>query len=270
MPLKCLEPVRSYKMESLWEAPVLLRFFVLFCGLCLAPVCFAQKEPIDVPFDGSALTGTPISATGKISVRETVAANEVKSSWEENVVATNRSTKPILLLIGDFDAVGPHSNGGTRLTMEYFFGDAISPGETFSLVERTFGQHFCCINPLNEARQPKAAFHLTFVQFWDGSTFGDAAQAEDALANRDRTLKALRTLAQVAVKDRQRFQSQLEQQLRFDDTLGVFGVIRKTEEQKGTDAAIARTYKVLDAAEDHRDMTLHAGYIPWLREYPVY
>lgn len=109
-----------------------------------------------------------------------------------------------------------------------------------------------------------------FVQFLDGSTFGDAAKAENALANRERTLKALRTLAQVAAKDKQRFQSQLEQQVRLDDALGVFGSIRVTEEQEGVDAAIARMYKIVDAAEDYRDMILHAGYIPWLRDHPVY
>lgn len=233
-------------------------------------VSFAQQEPIDVPFDDAALTASPVTATGKLSVRETVAANEVKSSWEENVSATNRSTKSILLLIGDLDAIGPHSNGGTLLTMEYFFGDPISPGETFSLVKQSFQRDSCCINPLREPHEPKATFRLMFVQFLDGSTFGDPAKAETALANRDRTLKALRTLAHVAAGDKQRFQSQLEQQLRLDDTLGIFASIRETEEQKGTDAAIARTYKILDAAEDHRDMTLHAGYIPWLREYPVY
>ena len=256
-------------MDSLWKAPMSLRFLVLFCWLCLSPVSFAQQEPIDVPFDDAALSGSPIAATGKISVRETVAANEVTSSWDEDISATNRSTKSILLLIGDFDAIGPHSDGGTWLTMEYFFGDPISSGETFSLVKRTFGRGFCCINPL-QTHEPKATFRLMFVQFLDGSTFGDPAKAKDALANRDRTLKALRTLAQVAAGDKQRFQSQLEQQLRLDDTLGVFACIRQTQEQNGTDAAIARTYKILDAAEDYRDMTLHAGYIPWLREYPVY
>lgn len=154
--------------------------------------------------------------------------------------------------------------------MEYYFGDPISPGETFSLVKGTFGQDSCCINPLRETHEPKATFRLTFVQFLDGSTFGDAAKAENALANRDRTLKAFRTLAQVAAKDKQRFQSQLERQLQIDDTLGVFASVRETQEQRGADAAIARTYKILDVAELYRDMTLHEGYIPWLRDHPVY
>jgi hypothetical protein len=270
MSLKGLELVRSYERDSPWKAPMSLRFFVLFCWIFLSPASIAQQEPIDVPFDDAALTASPITATGRISVRETVAANEVKSSWDVDVSATNHFTKSILLLIGDFEAIGPHSNGGALLTMEYFFGDPITPGETFSLVKGTFGRGFCCINPLREAHEPKASFRLIFVQFLDGSTFGDPAKAENALANRDKTLKALRILAQVAAQYRQRFQSQLEQQLRLDDTLGVFAAIRVTQEQKGTDAAVARTYRILDAAEDYRDMILHAGFIPWLRQYPVY
>jgi hypothetical protein len=46
-----------------------LRFFVLFCWLSLSPVSFAQQEPIDVPFDDAAVTTSPITASGKISVR---------------------------------------------------------------------------------------------------------------------------------------------------------------------------------------------------------
>ena len=245
-----------------------LHFFLLFCWLSLSSAS-SQQEPIDVPFDDAALTASAITATGKILVRETVAGNEVKSSWEENGSATNRSTKSILLLIGELDANSPRSNDGTRLTMEYFLGDPILPGETFSLVKRSFVQASCCMNPLRETHEPEATFRLMFVQFLDGSTFGDAAEAENALANREGTLNALRKLAQVAAKDKERFQSQLERQLRLDDTLGVFASIRGIQEQKGTDAAIARTYKILDAAEDHRDMALHAGYLPWLREYPV-
>jgi hypothetical protein len=168
------------------RAPMSLRFFVLFCWLSLSSPSVAQQEPIDVPFDDAALTASPITATGKVSVRETVAANEVKSSWEWNVDATNISTKSVLLLIGELDAIGPHSNGGTQLTMEYFFGEPISPGETFSLYKRSSVHDSCCINPLRETHEPKATFRLIFVQFLDGSTFGDAVQAENALANRDR------------------------------------------------------------------------------------
>jgi hypothetical protein len=82
-----------------------LRFFSLFCLLCLSPASLAQQEAINVPFDETTVAESPIAVAGKISVRETIAANEVNSSWEENVTATNNSTKPILLLVGDLDAI---------------------------------------------------------------------------------------------------------------------------------------------------------------------
>lgn len=50
---------------------------------------------------------------------ETVAANEVKSSWEENVSATNRSTKVTLLLIGELDAISPHGNRDPVKSMSF-------------------------------------------------------------------------------------------------------------------------------------------------------
>jgi hypothetical protein len=114
--------------------------------------------------------------------------------------------------------------------------------------------HAVCINPLDEARDPKAEFRLLLVQFLDGSTFGDIAKAQDVLRVRVTDLNALRKLAEPAHQGDQVFQAQLEQQ---SDPVGfVMGIIRKTREEKGTDAAIAQTHRILAVAEEHQTMIL--------------
>src|SRR5438270_10592389 len=101
------------------------------CLFLLSQTSRSQQKQFDVPVDNSPVAESPIGATGTVSVRETVAGNQVESLWEENVVAKNISDKPIILLIGVLDAVGPHSDGGYRLIIDRFFSqDVIRPGDT--------------------------------------------------------------------------------------------------------------------------------------------
>lgn len=203
------------------------------------------------PFDCTTVAGSPIELTGKISVDETIAANQVKSVWERNVTAKNISAKPILLLVGDLDAIGPHSNGGMRLSREDFFGYPIQPGDTIALAKGSITQVSCCMNPLDKPSDPKSGFRLLFVQFLDGSTLGDAAEAQDVLSTRAKTLNALRKLAEAASQGEQLFQSQLQQQ---SDAAGVLAGIRTTQKERGTNAAIAQTRRILVYAEEHETM----------------
>jgi hypothetical protein len=226
--------------------------FVFF--RCIASV--AQQEAVDVPFDGTVVVGSPIELTGRVSVQETIAGNEVKSSWERNVTAKNISPKPILLLVGDLVAIGPHSNGGIRLSREDFFGYPIQPGGTIALAEGTITQVSCCINLLDKPRDPKSGFRLLFVQFLDGSTLGDAAQAQDVLSTRANTLNALRKLAETANRGEQQFQSQLQQQ---SGAANILMCIRTTQKERGTEAAIAQTRRILVQAEEHETTILGAN-----------
>jgi hypothetical protein len=212
----------------------------------------AQQEAINVPFDNETVAGSPIEVTGKVSVREMVAGNEVESSWEMDLVAKNVSDKPILLLVGDLDAIGPHSNGGARKVIEYFFGSPIEPGASIPLggsgAER---RSRCCINPLDQGHDPKASFRLLFVQFLDGSTLGDPTLAHDLLASRTATLQALRELARsYAEQGEHGFQTQLKDILDHN-SYGVLFMINRTEEEEGTAAAISRVRKLLAVGEEH-------------------
>src|ERR1700730_14758394 len=82
------------------------------CLTLLSRASLGQQKAIDVPFDNTTAPGSPFEVTGKVLVQETIAGNEVSSMWEQNVTAKNISEKPIVMLIGIFDAVGPHSSGG--------------------------------------------------------------------------------------------------------------------------------------------------------------
>jgi hypothetical protein len=226
------------------------RVLPVLCLFLLAQVSRSQQKAIDVPFDDTPVAESPIEATGTLSVRETVAGNQVESLWNENVVAKNISNKPILLLIGVLDAVGPHSDGGYRLTIDRFFSqDVIRPGDTFPLATGTTGRGECCINPLDEARDPNAGFRVEFVQFLDGSTSGDPAIAEDAFASRTSTLRVLQKLDRTySVHGEQAFNAQLESESAHNP-LGNL-LIQKIKKEKETGVAISEVRKMLGLGKE--------------------
>jgi hypothetical protein len=237
---------KRYKMGWFVGGRMWFRVLPFLCLFLLAQVSRSQQKAIDVPFDNLPIAESPIEATGTLSVRETVVGNQVNSVWTENVVAKNISNKPIVFLVGVLDAVGPRSDGGYRLIIDRFFShDVIQPGDTFPLATGTTGRGECCINPLDEARDPKAGFRVEFVQFLDGSTSGDPAVAEDALARRTSTLRVLEKLDRTySAQGEQKFNSQLENESGRNGS-GDFGLIQKVKKEKGTGAAISQVRKML-------------------------
>lgn len=229
--------------------------FLPFLFLFLLPQAFPmQQEPIDVPFENAEIVGNPIEVSGKITVQETVAGNEVSSLWVENVVARNVSNKAILLLVGILDAVGPRSNGGYELIIDRFFSErAIQPAQTTPLPYGNGQEGECCINPVGEAREPKASFHVEFVQFVDGSTFGDPATAKNPLASRRSTFHLLHELERTySEQGEQKFIAGLD---KASNASGTVRLIQRTQEHKGTVAAISQIHKIL-ALADERKMTI--------------
>jgi len=135
--------------------------------------------------------------------------------------------------------------------MEQFFSQhVIEPGDTVPLATGTTGRGSCCINPLDKPRDPKAGFRVEFVQFLDGSTFGDPVSAKDAFASRALTRNFLRKLADTySEQGEQEFEAQMK------DVHGpMLPLIRMTANQKGTSAAIAQVREMLAIGEEREAM----------------
>jgi len=227
------------------------RFLPFLCLLLLSQISLGQQQTIEVPFENQTGAGSPFDVTGKVLVRETIAGNQSESSWEDEVVLKNTSDKPIVLLIAHLNAVGPHSNRANMLTIDRFFKGVLHSGDSFPLPgEMLEGSRevICCINPLDKGRDPKATFRVSFVQFLDGSTFGDPADAQDVFASRTTVVNALRELARTySEQGEKQFHIQLAAS---DASSGVFIRIRQTEQAKGTEAAISQVRSMLTLAKE--------------------
>jgi len=187
-----------------------MRFCIAFClcAVSLYPSSALPQDIISVPLRDKSAAGAPFQVDGKLTLVESVQANELEWSWGEKVAVKNLSDKEILLFVVTIAEGGRHpapvgrrtapGDGSTyRLEDDRFFNEKlIKPGESLILRDTKPGvlDVVCCVDPLVESHDPSAEYRLQFVQFSDGSIFGDAAAARDSLAIRKIILCGLREL----------------------------------------------------------------------------
>jgi len=183
-------------------------FAVTLCTLYLFPFAALQQDLFSVPIVDKSGAGIPLEVRGSLTLRESLRANELEWSWGEQVSAKNISDKAILLFVATITEVGrdsspdgrraaPGSGPTYRLEDDRFFNEKlIEPGESLLLRDTKPGipDVACCVNPLSETHAPSAEYRLYFVQFADGSVFGNPAEAGDSLAIRQTVLRGLHEL----------------------------------------------------------------------------
>lgn len=236
----------------------------LLSALCLSSAALAQ-EVLTVPLVDKTGASSPFQVSGRLLLREAVQANELEWSWGENVAVKNVSGKPILLFVATLTEIGRHpapagrhsapGNGPTyQLEDDRFFSERlIKPGESLVLRDTVPGNPdvACCINPLAEIRDASAEYRLHFVQFADGSTFGDPAEAREALAMRQMIVSALRELLKSCSElGAPGFAAKLTDQSPFSTT-AIRGQILTKYKEDGIRAALDRTEQILATAERH-------------------
>ncbi len=183
---------------------------VPLCALCLFPSMALQQEVFSAPIVDKSDTGGPFQVIGKVTLQESMRVNELAWSWGEKVAVKNVSDKPILFFVITISEVGRHSapvarriapgDGPTyQLEDDRFFNEKlIEPGDSLVLRDTSPGDPdvACCINQLADTHDPFVEYRLQFVQFADGSTFGDPSKARDSLAIRETILRGLHELLQ--------------------------------------------------------------------------
>jgi hypothetical protein len=177
------------------------RFIVAACCFLLvsmlspsSALCAVAEQRMEI--QDMSDKGSPIQVSGYMMLRHD-SSNPFPFSYEESTSVKNVSAKSILLMVVHLEATsGPGSD--ERYSQEYFFADALAPGqvEVNHEPERKFGVAVVNGEPLSYKRDPHPAAqaHAEFVQFSDGSTWGDADSAEHLLEARRQTLAELNRL----------------------------------------------------------------------------
>jgi len=226
---------------------------ILLLPFCLILSAWPQLT-FTVPVTDKSDVGIPLEISGTASFTENVVANSVTLSSEFQVTARNVSGKGIVLLVAYFDESGPHGGGARHiLQFDNWFRPEIGPGASFVLARNDpgTGSSFCCLNPLQTADEPRADVQVQFVQFSDGSTFGDKATAQDILAIRAVVLDRLHALD--GARNDKEFRQSLEQRIQPDAADAFFQTLRHTQKEEGTAAARRQVRNGLANAEKHLD-----------------
>jgi hypothetical protein len=151
-------------------------------------------------------SGSPLLVTGDVTVRDRP-TERLRYSVEGRLSLTNASSKPILLTVVSLQGKNtPVINDTT--SHDYYFSELFEPHSTENR-EWTFGpfvsqlevksgavSKWVDIEPAGTAQQ-KGFASVLFVQYADGSTWGDAAKAKAALEVRHNGIERLKALESV-------------------------------------------------------------------------
>ena len=220
--------------------------------LCLTLSAWAQLT-YTVPVLDKSDRGSPLEISGTASFTERIVANSVTSSSNFRIEARNLSGKGILLLLAYFDEVGPHGGGAHHLIqIDHFFWGDIAPEDSFVLARSSPRERSSAsvgrISPLRPSDEPKAEVSVQYVQFVDGSTFGEETIAKEVLDLRSVILDALRRLDNAGSE--KVFRALLAQKIQPHDADSFFEAFRHTEKHHGTAAARAQVHTGLTVADE--------------------
>ena len=250
---------------------------ILVLLVLLSLVSLAVPEAsFTVPVVDLTGAGSSLQVSGSLTLREAARGNELEWSWGQTVTVQNVSGKPILLFAATLSEIGRHTEGqraapGDGATYElqqdrFFNEDLINPGEVLTVRDARPGKPdvACCVNPLAATREPKGEFRLRFVQFADGSTFGDMSEGEGALTLRRTILAGLRQLLQsYAEGGKAGFAAELSKQPAFMSTAPCRQISAKFSDS-GAETAIEETKRMLAVAEQHSGMIAGGKLTPGL------
>jgi hypothetical protein len=247
---------------------------MLLSALCLTLTCAflcassagqdSADKIIEVPLTDATPSGSPLEVHGKALIHEVIAGPKLEWSWGERVVVKNASDKAITLLFATLTELGRHPESGRPaglgdgpryvIAEDRFFSETdIRPSDSVVLRNtkpRALGEG-CCINSIDKVRVPQAEFKVLFLQYADGSIFGDPAAASGVFTKRQRILAALRQLTKPLAGDvEENFAAEVKVQC---GSLGnpICPRISVAFERSGYQAAVTEARRLLGIAEKH-------------------
>jgi hypothetical protein len=204
----------------------------------------AGAEDLVVPIVDKSDSGSPLENEGNITLSEMTNYGTSIRSHKDQWTVRNKSHKPIITIIETLRI--RYASGHIKEVKnqyEAFFGPTLlKPGDAVSFSDNASGNEFSKVT--QNSNEPICEVLARWVQFADGSTWGDVAYAEELLKTRAAILNQLKQLDTVyKTQGLEQFALQLQQRVQPDVDV-YLGHLRKVQLSQGTQAAI-------DELEDH-------------------
>jgi hypothetical protein len=188
------------KTRAKWgrlPCPALACLLVALLGSTYASAAVVEKR---MTLRDVSDSGSPIRVSGRLTFRDD-GSKVTPFSYQITATAKNVSSKSVLLVI-HFQASGMGGPGhDEQYSQEYFFTEPLEPDaiEKYESGHSSFGPREAPVSPDadSEPERPAATTSVEFVQFSDGSTWGDADAAADVLEIRRNTVRELGSLEHI-------------------------------------------------------------------------
>jgi hypothetical protein len=187
------------------------------------------------------VAGSPVGNVGSttFSVRS-VDGGRLAISHLDDWTAKNMSQKPIVAMV---ESLVIRDDNGVLIDRKaqydaFFHPQVIDPGKTVPFSQDYFGEHI--MDPRYQSPiAPSAEVIVRWVQFLDGTTFGDSSYAEQLLADRAAVMTALKHLREVYITEGpEKFSEQLKQRASTPVADAYINHIRTVQQKRGTQVAI--------------------------------
>ena len=230
-------------------------------ALILTPLAFGQDDrlTITVPVLDESAAASPIKMTGRAVFSEGTENGKAVCSYHCEIESRNVSQQRIVLLVMAEEFHCSNGLDDKRISgHEYLFErELLGPGKAI-----TYPSHYCTseriVGPVPSiARVPCAGVTTLYVQFQDGTSFGDDKYAQHILQIRQGALKVLRRLQEIyQMQGEEKFREALRRQPDPREIGEASSVenrfiepLRKIQREFGTAEVIRRIREKLSNAE---------------------
>jgi hypothetical protein len=221
-------------------------------GILACPVLLAAEETT-ISITETTTAGSPVQNTGSVTLSET-AIDEKRAvmSHGDDWTVKNVSQKPIVafvetLLVRDANGVSVERKAQYDA---FFHPELVAPGATISLSEESQGKRVIIAKFIPPPVSPTCEVTVRWVQYADGSTFGDSKYAEQLLQDRVAIRGILEHLKDVYTNEGpEKFDEQLQERFHPPDADGYIEHIRIVRRNRGAQKAIDTVTLHLNVAQ---------------------
>lgn len=216
-----------------------------------------QSGGVSLPIQDRSGGGSPLAISGSVNLSESISGNNVRISITDDILSRNISEKTILTMVVWID-VTPSYASPQRFVRQYecfFAPDVIRPGDDHSLSQPGRGQREDVepFDPGGASRQPLAEVRVVYVEFLDGTLFGNKELGRNIRNLRKISWHHLKDLARTfEARGEAEFLAALNEPVDPPEVDHFIANVRQTQRTRGTASAVGQIRGMLNFAEQRK------------------